>query len=76
VGGHALQLQNPCLAPEAPDQPGTMDGAGARRGGSRMVVSINVTSYDNAMVAASKYGNNRDGKSDGDESGCDEMARR
>jgi hypothetical protein len=32
VGGRALPLQNPCLAREAPDQPGTMDVAEARRG--------------------------------------------
>jgi hypothetical protein len=28
VGGRALQLQNPYLAPEAPDPPGTMDEVG------------------------------------------------
>lgn len=38
MGGRALQLQSPCLAPEAPDQPGTIDvlwatrGAAGRRG--------------------------------------------
>jgi hypothetical protein len=32
VAGRALQLHNPCLVPEAPDQTGTMDVLWATRG--------------------------------------------